>query len=310
MDGKIKVDDLSVQISSNIINELSEFNFEENQTLNDFIYFGGVCVSDYLRNLNTYSGIRVTEKKDSGLDSWIDLLQFIPDTTYCGSKEYPYVLSALTYSFPSDSSVASDFNSKSSTLTIRHYDGSTTSMNGNINTTSLYGYDIYQGTGGTMAGSGCLYQLDVSNYTIGTTGKLTARSEYRRDVLNAVPNTVVPVKSVTTNYSKFSKEGTYSIISDYLNSTYNPCFRGTSVVINDLMYDTRFDNHRLFIKNNVAQYKSSGQERPKLWYGPLDTPQRKSGDTWATYWNNTWNDNLDKNLIYLYSGPCFTPNNI
>ena len=306
LDGKIKVDDLSVQISSNIINELSEFNFEENQTLNDFIYFGGVCVSDYLRNLNTYSGIRVTEKKDSGLDSWIDLLQFIPDTTYCGSKEYPYVLSALTYSFPSDSSVASDFNSKSSTLTIRHYDGSTTSMNGNINTTSLYGYDIYQGTGGTMAGSRCLYQLDVSNYTIATTGKLTARSEYRRDVLNAVPNTVVPVKSVTTNYSEFSKEGTYSIKSDYLKNTYNPCFRGTSVVINDLMYDTRFDNHRLFIKNNVAQYKSFGQERPKLWYGPLDTPQ---SNDWSA-WNNTWNDNLDKNLIYLYSGPCFTPNNI
>ena len=310
LDGKIKVDDLSVQISSNIINELSEFNFKENQTLNDFIYFGGVCVSDYLRNLNTYSGIRVTEKKESGLDSWIDLLQFIPDTTYCGSKEYPYVLSALTYSFHSDNSIVSDFNSQSSTITIRHYDGSTTSMNGNINTTSLYGYDKFQSAGGVMDGSGCLYQLDVSNYTIATTGKLTARSEYRRDVLNKVPNTIVPVKSVTTNYSEFDKYGTYSIKSTYSNNTYNPCFRGTSIVINDLMYDTRFDNHRLFIKNNVAQYKSYDQERPKLWYGPLDTPQSKSGDGWSTYWNYTWNDNLDKNLIYLYSGPCFTPNNI
>ena len=288
LSGDVNVDDLSVQVSSNLINNKSEFNFAKNKSLNDYIYLGSVCISDYLDSISFYSEDKIRTKNAEGIR--LSQLQFIPDTTYCGNESSPYLLTTLTYNFLSDASVSSDFASGSDNITIRHSSRSipTSSISGKINTTALYGYDF---------DSGCLYQLDVSNYTINSDGKVSANSNKVAE-LEKVPNTVVRCNP-TNKYSKFSNYA-YSI-----NSTFkNVHVKGTTITLNDLWYVPNLEGHRLFIKDNAAKYDD--HLRPILWYGPANA---NANNGWRDY-NAAWDDAPTKNRLYLYTGPCFVPNNL
>lgn len=292
LSGDIHVDDLSVQVSSNIINNKSEFIFAKDKSFNDYIYLGAVCLTDYLNNMAEYSEDKIRIKDPKG--NCMSQLQFIPDTTYCGTESSPYLLTTLTYNFLADSGVTGDFEGNSDNITVRHHDGSTTSLKGNINTSTLYGFD---------SDSGCLYQLDVSNYSIDADGVLTARTA-KKEEMSKTPSTVV-ASSITYEYaSKNSNTHIYELKSTYNNTR----IRGTSLTLNDLLYVPSKDGHRLFVKNNIAEY--DGHLRNILWYGPLNKPQSNSGKDWSTTWNNTWNDKLDCNRLYLYTGPSFIPDKL
>jgi hypothetical protein len=291
LDGKTRVDDLSVQISSNLINVKSNFKFED-KTLNDFIYLGNVCLSDYLTSLNQYSNIRIKDSEDK----WLESIQFIVDTTYCGSEESPYLLTALTYNFIADSSITNDISSSGSNVTVRKSDRTLIPVSGTINTNALYGYDEQ---------SGCLYQLDVSNYSIDTDGTLSVLSSYRTSTLNKTPNTVVPCKNITQYYSQINSSSKKYEVSYNRKSYASACFRGTSVTVNDLIYDPLNEVHRLFVKNGKVVYNNNPPA--ELYYSPLSRPQTAS---YSRAWNNTWNDQLSCNRIFLYTGPCFTTTNI
>ena len=136
----------------------------------------------------------------------------------------------------------------------------------------------------------------INNYKIANDGTLSCANT---SILKA--NSVVGVVP-TTSYSSV-KDHKYSVLSKYNDRR----IRGTSLVINDLLYDPTLE-HRLFVKNGVATYDP--HLRPALYYGPLSRPQSKSGNGWSTSWNNTWNDKLDCNYIHLFRGPCFTTDNI
>ena len=122
--------------------------------------------------------------------------------------------------------------------------------------------------------------------------------------MSKTPSTVV-ASSITYEYaSKNSNTHIYELKSTYNNTR----IRGTSLTLNDLLYVPSKDGHRLFVKNNIAEY--DGHLRNILWYGPLDKPQSNSGKDWSTTWNNTWNDKLDCNRLYLYTGPSFIPDKL
>lgn len=290
LDGKTHIDDLSVQVTSNLVNVNSKFEFGS-KTLNDFIYLGNVCVSDYLESLNTYSNIRIKDNNNK----WVESIQFTVDTTYCGSSESPYLLSALTYNFVADNSIINDISVAGSNVTVRKHDRTLIPISGTVNTSALYGFD---------EASGCLYQLDVANYTIDSTGKLSVVSSYRTNTLNKTPNTIVPCKQITQYYSRIGSNKKYVV--SYSSKSYNDaCFRGTSITVNDLIYDPVNETHRLFVKNGKAVYNNNPPA--ELYYSPLSRPQSAS---YSRSWNNTWNDQLSCNRIFLYTGPCFTTSNI
>ena len=282
LSGKVDIDDLHVQISSNIVNTKSNFKFTQNKTLNDYIYLGSIGVNTYLKNLVAFSNDKFKiYDKDGEL---IPQLQFIPDITYCGTEASPYVVTSLTYNFIADSSISQDFSSENNNITVRTSDKKYFSLSGKLNTRALYGYDKT---------TNCLYQLDVSNYIIDSDGNLSCK---KPAILKN--NSVVGV-TVTTNYSKVYNHK-YSVLGTYDDGR----IRGTSLTLNDLIYEPTSD-HRLFVKNGVAVHDP--YLRPSLWYGPLARPQSASGNNWSTSWNNTWNDKLDCNYIQLFRGPCFTP---
>ena len=99
----------------------------------------------------------------------------------------------------------------------------------------------------------------------------------------------------TTSYWEFS-ENKYKVKYDYKNS----CLRGSSITINDLVYEPNKDGHRLFMRNNCCVYNKN--LRGKLYYRLLDIEEGRH--QW--YYNETKN----LNTLFLYTGPCYTSDNL
>ena len=161
--GKVSVDDLSVQFTSNLLSQDSQLDFPEGKCFSDYLYFGSISVSDYFKCMDAYSNDDnpIYLYKDGKLLSQIS---FTPNLEYCGEKDQPLLLSTLTYNLPVYNEVIDELNySKADTLLIRHEDGKIDSIDGVIDKNSLYGY---------YANGKKLVKLDVSNYTIGTEGIL------------------------------------------------------------------------------------------------------------------------------------------
>ena len=102
---------------------------------------------------------------------------------------------------------------------------------------------------------------------------------------------------ITNKYSE-TVDHVYTVIDDYKDAR----IKGTSITINDLVYEPTLDGHRLFMKNNLCKYDST--YRGKLYYRVL-TEEDDSEP-------NSWNYNKTKNLncLFLYTGPCFTTDNL
>ena len=106
------------------------------------------------------------------------------------------------------------------------------------------------------------------------------------------------VKTTRTNkYSEF-KNNAYIIDSKYNNTR----LKGSSITINDLIYEPNQQGHRLFLRNNLCTYNP--KLRGKLYYRSLDLKDRSTWDVRA-------NPNQEYiNSLYLYTGPCFTPDTL
>ena len=83
-------------------------------------------------------------------------------------------------------------------------------------------------------------------------------------------------------------------------------FRGTSLVINDLLYKPHSE-HRLFVKS--TNYKYDGDtHRGIIYYRDCDSP-----NSWGAHYNTfsgadaTSYNYSGYNHLFLYTGPCFTP---
>jgi hypothetical protein len=73
----------------------------------------------------------------------------------------------------------------------------------------------------------------------------------------------------TVDYSTYSS-GVYSVNSKYTNVT----LKGTSITINDLIYEPNVEGHRLFLRNGL--YNSNQTIRNKIYYRDVNIPEGKT----------------------------------
>jgi hypothetical protein len=76
--------------------------------------------------------------------------------------------------------------------------------------------------------------------------------------------------------------------------------RGSSITLNDLVYEPNKEGHRLFVRNNLYKYDPS--LRSKIYYRFLNE------GSWHSSWN--YNDTKYLNNLFLYTGPCYTSSNL
>ena len=130
-----------------------------------------------------------------------------------------------------------------------------------------------------------LVKFDIKkvNFTVTKTSKLETD-----------PNTFISTTRTTGYWEKVNH--IYKVKDKYQNAQ----IKGTSITLNDLIYEPNQDGHRLFMRNNLWNYDSN--LRGKLYYRLLDIEEgRKS---W--YYNN----GKYLNNIFLFTGPCFTPDTL
>lgn len=151
--GTVSVDNPEFKLTAYLINKYSELAYEENKIFNDYIYLRSLSISDYVNHLKNY--FEVNEAN----------VNFQPNFKYCGTEEKPYLISSLNYQLPKNNSIAEDLAMTANDLiVVKHHDGTKTILHGELNSNLLYGYDDK---------SNKLVQLDVSNYKIDETGKLS-----------------------------------------------------------------------------------------------------------------------------------------
>lgn len=127
----------------------------------------------------------------------------------------------------------------------------------------------------------------------------------RMNKLDSDPNDII-INNKTTDYSSFENE-TYAVYPKY-NQTR---LRGTSITLNDLVYDPAISGHRLFMRNNCARYNTS--YRCKLYYRYLDNKTWTTDIAdWKGNLDSSWkySDTKDLNTLFIMNGPSFTENNL
>lgn len=168
--GDVSVDDKNVKVLSNLISKNSKI---DSDSLNDYIYLGNICFSNYLKYLNSYSvgisdSISITEKDENGNIIVLKSINLTPDFTYCGTDTTSCLLTSLTYNLPAPGDLEEELTfTNSNQIVLKDWEGKNTFMSGSINKQTLYGYDPVLKK---------LIQLDVSNYTINSEGQLSLKT--------------------------------------------------------------------------------------------------------------------------------------
>lgn len=114
--------------------------------------------------------------------------------------------------------------------------------------------------------------------------------------LELLPETFVHT-TITKKYSDIIGNK-YTVLEEYKKTR----IRGSSITINDLTYDPSPDGHRLFIKNDLCSYNSTF--RGKLYYRFLNGGDDSGHPSWD------YNDTKYLNNLFLYTGPCYTSDNL
>jgi hypothetical protein len=171
------------------------------------------------------------------------------------------LITSLTYNTPvPEEHINKELDLKNNEFVIiRHHDNKNSNIFSEIpNKNLLYGWDAEKKS---------LIQLDVSNYRIGWGGDVKLIDDFIE------PNSIKYV-SRNDDYSKNS--GTDYIITDkYINDNdpngyKSVALQGTSITLNDLLYEPNKEGHRLFFRNNKCLFYNSEENRGKVYYRTLD----------------------------------------
>ena len=268
--GDIKLQDYIPQFNSNIVSINARF---DNDNINEYILLPAgnyyVKFSEYVEDLFKYISKDNNENK----------LTFKPNLDFCGSEEKPYLITSLTYNTPvPEEHINKELDLKNNEFVIiRHHDKSFNIFSEIPNKNLLYGWKENEKS---------LLQLDVSNYRIGWDGDIDLIDD------SIEPNCIKYV-SRSDDYSKNSGTS-YNIITKNYQSV---ALQGTSITLNDLLYEPNKEGHRLFFRNNKCMFYNSEENRGKIYYRTLDL---------QTDYGYLINDNQYKNCLCLYTGPCFT----
>lgn len=154
--GDVSVLDNKLRFTSNIIAENASIDFsQDNKTLNDLIAIGNMSFSSYFTNLNKHSKKSILIKESNG--EWRPQINFTGNMDYCGGNNNKALISNLVYNTPDISDLYNELSLVTDSITIRHENGDLSSIKGDLNTKTLYGY---------KSDTNQLIQLDVSNYEI------------------------------------------------------------------------------------------------------------------------------------------------
>lgn len=152
--GNVEIQDYKIKFASNILCRNSKFTFPKGKTLNDYFCIGTIIFSNYLSELNRYSGISIADSEGNTLKT----LQFIPNFKYCGTTENPYLLTSLTYNTPLPQEMVDELNfNLYDTVVVRQHNGNIKFIKGELNKNLLYGYE---------KDNNVLIQLNYANYII------------------------------------------------------------------------------------------------------------------------------------------------
>ena len=159
---------------------------------------------------------------------------------------------------------------------------------------------------GSMVTSGT-YTGSKPNFYMGLQGSDTALEVYdihinkihftveRKASIDVLDDSVIKT-SRTTNYAN-KRDRKYTVDSKYDNPYGKSTrIRGTSITLNDLVYKPSVEGHRLFVRNGICTYDSIN--RGKIFYRSLT-----DGGSWVL-------DTQYLNSLYIFTGPCFTPDNL
>ena len=114
-------------------------------------------------------------------------------------------------------------------------------------------------------------------------------------------NTVIPV-SQTQGYYK-EQNGRYIIDDLYKSSK----LVGTSLTLNDLVYDPKPTGHRLYVRSNCCKYNNA--PRSRVFYRTTSYDMNRYGNfnsSWCYYDLGDHVGTQYLNNMYLLTGPCFT----
>lgn len=157
--GDVNIYDYGIKFTSSLLAKNGILKDGENNiSLNDFVYFGPIKVSDYLNNLSLYSAYN----KNNRINTDVEQVKFEPDYKYLGGTDTPYIVTSLTYNLPIPESLENELTfTGNDTIVVKDHEGTNSFLKGEINKRSLYTYNSKK-----------LVELDVSNYEIGEEGEL------------------------------------------------------------------------------------------------------------------------------------------
>ena len=176
--GNVTLQTYNPYFTSNLLSIDSKLNFNEGETLNNFVYLGPIKFSQYLIYLNKFSSyeginnIKIEQEvveEGKTIKKPIPQLELTANYDYCGTPENYCLISSLTYNTPVPQEIEQELEFSASNLTvIKHSNGENSFMQGTPNRKTLYGYNSEFDK---------MIQLDVSNYTIDENGVLTMKNE-------------------------------------------------------------------------------------------------------------------------------------
>lgn len=182
--GNVTLQKYNPTFNSNLLCIDSKFNFKD-KTLNDFIYFGSILVSDYINDLNEYSNSILNDaivttyvKEENGVRTIhpIDQLHFIPDYTYCGQSSGYYLITELNYNMPVVTHIQDELqHTKAVNTLVKKSDGKIVQIDGIPDKKTLYGF---------IEEYNKLIPLDVSNYRILPNGTLEIKNKVAKQFVN------------------------------------------------------------------------------------------------------------------------------
>ena len=166
-------------------------------------------------------------------------------------------------------------------------------MNGEgISGTTLIPDMAYFSVGNSTLDTDPMHYIELYELTLDDLQYVITRSTKLADSPDAI------MKSHITNKYSETVDHVYTVMDDYKNAR----IKGTSITINDLIYEPTLDGHRLFMKNNLCKYDST--YRGKLYYRFLNGGDDSGHDSWR------YNKTKNLNCLFLYTGPCFTTDNL
>ena len=114
-------------------------------------------------------------------------------------------------------------------------------------------------------------------------------------------NTVIPVSQTKGYYKEL--DGRYVVDEIYESSQ----LAGTSLTLNDLVYDPKPTGHRLYVRSNCCKYNNA--PRSRIFYRTTSYDMNRYGNfnsSWCYYDLGDHVGTQYLNNMYLLTGPCFT----